>query len=209
MPVLRTARLLLRPWRPSDHEPFARLNADPDVMRHFPAPLSRAQSDAMADRIRALMDERGWGMWAVEVPGVAPFIGFVGLHVPSAELPFFPCVEIGWRLDKPHWGNGYATEAAARVLRFGFTRLMLDEIVSFTAVSNAPSLAVMARAPRPAQGKPPAPAHPAPAVAPRLAATPSRRPDRGRTRLPAPLDHSIVLPWRGFVRKAVRSCSHE
>ena len=145
MPILRTDRLLLRPWRPSDYEPFARLNADPDVMRHFPAPLAREESDAMADRIRALMDKRGWGLWAVEVPGVAPFIGFVGLHSPPADFPFSPCVEIGWRLDKPHWGNGYATEAAERALRFGFTRLMLDEIVSFTAVPNAPSLAVMAR----------------------------------------------------------------
>jgi RimJ/RimL family protein N-acetyltransferase len=145
MPALHTDRLLLRPWRPSDHEPFAKLNADTVVMRHFPAPLARGESDAMADRIRTLMDERGWGLWAVEVPGVAPFVGFVGLHVPSAELPFFPCVEIGWRLDRAHWGNGYASEAAQRALRFGFTRLMLDEIVSFTAVSNAPSLAVMAR----------------------------------------------------------------
>ena len=145
MPVLHTHRLHLRPWRASDYEPFARLNADPAVMRHFPAPLAREQSDAMADRIRSLMEDRGWGLWAVEVPGVSPFIGFVGLHIPSADLPFSPCVEIGWRLDKRHWKNGYATEAARRALRFGFEQLGLEEIVSFTAASNTPSQAVMAR----------------------------------------------------------------
>lgn len=140
---LTTNRLLLRPWRPADYMPFARLNADPVAMRYFPEPLSEAKSNAMADKICALIEERGWGFWAVEVVGVAPFIGFVGLHVPSAELPFSPCVEIGWRLDRRHWRQGYATEAAQRALEFGFTDLGLDEVVSFTAVINTPSQGVM------------------------------------------------------------------
>lgn len=143
MKPLATDRLLLRPWHASDYAPFARLNADPITMRYFPEPLSEAKSNAMADRINALIGERGWGFWAVEIVGVAPFIGFVGLHVPSADLPFSPCVEIGWRLDRRYWRQGYATEAAKRALEFGFTDLELGEIVSFTAAVNTPSQGVM------------------------------------------------------------------
>ncbi|TIH20039.1 N-acetyltransferase [Marinifilum sp. JC120] len=141
----RTERLILRGWKPSDYALLARINADPDVMRYFHAPLSKAESDANADAINALIEERGWGFWAVEVPGVAPFIGFVGLHIPIVKLPFSPCVEVGWRLDKQFWGNGYATEAASFALSYGFMELDLDEIVAFTAQSNKPSQAVMNR----------------------------------------------------------------
>ena len=142
---LETPRLRLRRWKPEDKTPFARMNADPQVMEFFPAPLSRAESDAMADRCAALMEQRGWGLWAVECRGVCPFIGFVGLHVPQAELPFSPCVEVGWRLAAGHWKRGYATEAARAALEAGFVRLGLKEIVAFTAVSNARSQAVMQR----------------------------------------------------------------
>ena len=93
-----TERLFMRQWRPSDRAPFAELNADPRVMEYFPAPLERDESDALADRCQALIEQRGWGFWAVELKGSAEFIGFLGLHVPIAELPFSPCVEIGWRL---------------------------------------------------------------------------------------------------------------
>ncbi|NDV23603.1 GNAT family N-acetyltransferase [Desulfovibrio sp. JC022] len=141
----KTKRLILRGWKPSDYAPLARINADPDVMRYFYAPLSKAESDANADAINALIEERGWGFWAVEIPGVAPFIGFVGLHVPIVKLPFSPCVEVGWRLDKQFWGHGYATEAARFALNYGFTELDLDEIVAFTAIENSPSQAVMKR----------------------------------------------------------------
>jgi RimJ/RimL family protein N-acetyltransferase len=92
-----TEHLLLRQWKIADREPFAALNADPRVMAYFPAPLTRAESDAMADRCQKLIDERGWGFWAVELKTTCEFIGFVGLHIPSAELPFSPCVEVGWR----------------------------------------------------------------------------------------------------------------
>jgi RimJ/RimL family protein N-acetyltransferase len=145
MPIeLRTERLLLRPWRTSDREPFAALNADPEVMAFFPAPLLRAESDAMAERIQAGFDERGWGFWAVEVVGRHSFIGLVGLSVPDG-LPCSPCVEIGWRLARAHWGKGYATEAARAALRFGFEELGLPEIVAFTAVGNRRSRGVMER----------------------------------------------------------------
>ena len=140
-PVRRPA-LILRQWRDADREPFAALNADPEVMRHFPSTMTRAESDAFVDRAAALIDERGWGLWAVEVREVAPFVGFVGLNVPS----FMPdAVEIGWRLAKEHWGNGYATEAAREALRYGFDELGLQEIVSFTVVANTPSRRVMER----------------------------------------------------------------
>jgi len=143
--VLKTARLILRRWRAEDREPFARLNGDPVVMRLFPSTLSREQSDAMVDRIETHFDEHGFGLWAVEAPGVAPFIGFVGLSVPSFEAHFMPAVEVGWRLDQPYWGYGYATEAARATLADGFGRAGLREIVSFTAPVNVPSIRVMER----------------------------------------------------------------
>lgn len=145
MTDIETARLRLRQWRTTDYEPFARLNADPEVMAYFPEPLSRKQSDAMADKVHAFIEHNGWGLWAVEAPGIAPFIGFTGLNIPSFDLPFMPCVEIGWRLARQYWGNGYATEAARAALRVGFEGLNLPEIVSFTPTDNRRSRAVMER----------------------------------------------------------------
>jgi RimJ/RimL family protein N-acetyltransferase len=142
---LRTERLLLRQWRVEDREPFAALNADPIVMEHFPSTLTRAESDAFADRIEHDLTERGWGLWAVEVPGNQPFIGFVGLAPVPFEAPFTPAVEIGWRLARAAWGAGYATEAARTVLTFALAELALDEVVSFTTVGNLRSQAVMQR----------------------------------------------------------------
>lgn len=140
---LRTARLLLRPWRAADLEPFAALNADPAVMRWFPSTLTRADSDALAARIRSHLDEHGWGLWAVEARGTAPFLGFVGLAPLTFAARFTPAVEVGWRLAAQWWGRGYAPEAARAAVRVGFDRLGLDEIVSVTAVGNAPSRRVM------------------------------------------------------------------
>jgi RimJ/RimL family protein N-acetyltransferase len=142
--TLRTERLLLRPWRSEDRAPFAALNADPRVMEWFPALMTAAESDAVADRIETLFQENGWGLWAVEIPGAVPFIGFVGLNPSEATLGF-PSVEIGWRLAAEHWGKGYAPEAAVEALRFGFEDLSLDEIVSFTSVGNAKSRRVMTK----------------------------------------------------------------
>lgn len=141
--ALPTPRLRLRQWHPDDKEPFARLNADPRVMEFFPSCLERSDSDALAERIQSLILERGWGFWAVEVLGGERFIGFVGLHIPSPNLPFSPCVEIGWRLAFDHWGKGYAPEAARAALKFGFEALNLPEIVSFTSIRNERSRAVM------------------------------------------------------------------
>ena len=138
-----TERLILRPWRDDDLAPFAALNADPTVMEHFPATLSRAESDALAARIRADMAERGFGLWAVEAPGVAAFVGFTGLSVPRFEAHFTPCVEIGWRIAREHWGRGYAPEAARAALAHAFGPLGLDEIVSFTTADNRNSRRVM------------------------------------------------------------------
>jgi len=142
---LDTERTRLRQWRELDRRPFAALNADPRVMEFFPAPLSRAESNSLADRCEALIDERGWGLWAVEIKAEREFIGFVGLHVPTAALPFCPCVEIGWRLAAPFWGHGFATEAARAAIDLGFGRIGLDEIVSYTSILNRRSRAVMER----------------------------------------------------------------
>lgn len=143
--MITTKRLLLRQWQPSDFPLFAELCADPDVMQFFPSTLSEVESMTFAQRVHGLIAERGWGLWAVEVPGVSDFIGFVGLHVPKDYLPFSPCVEIGWRLAKTDWGKGYASEAAKAALNYAFTELQLDEVLSFTSVTNLPSQAVMKR----------------------------------------------------------------
>jgi RimJ/RimL family protein N-acetyltransferase len=140
---METDRLLLRQWRDEDREPFAALNADPDVMVHFPAPLTRAESDAVIDRHQAMLVAGNPAVFAVEVRETGTFIGFVGLAVPRFEASFTPCVEIGWRLARSAWGHGYATEAARAVLAGGLEEH--GEIVSFTAVGNLRSRAVMER----------------------------------------------------------------
>lgn len=141
---VETPRLVLRQWRAADRAPFAALNGDPQVTEHL-LPLTPQESDALADRLAAGIDEHGWGFWAVEAPGVAPFIGFVGIKPLAPILPFAPGVEIGWRLARPHWGRGYASEAAEAALRVGFEQVGLDEIVAFTVAANLRSRAVMDR----------------------------------------------------------------
>jgi len=120
---LRTERLVLRRWRRDDRAPFANLNADPEVMAHFPSVLNREESDAAAERIEAHFEKHGFGVWALEVTGEAPFIGFVGLAVPSFDAHFMPAVEVAWRLDRAYWGRGLATEAARASVADGFERL--------------------------------------------------------------------------------------
>ncbi|MBV1851200.1 GNAT family N-acetyltransferase [Catellatospora tritici] len=143
--MLTTDRLRLRRWLPGDRAPFAALNADPEVMEHFPAVMSRQDSDTLIDRIEAGFEERGFGLWALELAESGQFIGFTGLSVPRFEAPFLPAVEIGWRLARPFWGHGYAAEAARRSLAFAFDDLGLDEVLSFTATTNTRSQSVMAR----------------------------------------------------------------
>lgn len=140
---LRTERLRLRRWLPADLAPFAAMNADPRVTKYLPTPLSRQQSDAFVARIEAHFAQHGYGHWAVEICGVAPFAGFIGLSTPRFEAHFQPCVEIGWRLGAEHWGHGYATEGARAVLAFGFDVLRLEEMVSFTVPANVRSRRVM------------------------------------------------------------------
>jgi 3-dehydroquinate dehydratase/shikimate dehydrogenase len=142
---LRTDRLRLRQWTERDREPFARLNADARVMEFFPATLSTSESDALAGAIETHITQNGWGLWAVEIPGVTSFAGFTGLSRPRFEAHFTPCVEVGWRLDREFWGRGYATEGALAALQFGFETLGLDEIVSFTTARHAASRRVMER----------------------------------------------------------------
>jgi RimJ/RimL family protein N-acetyltransferase len=143
--TLTTPRLLLRPWREDDLAPFAALNADPEVMRHFPALLTREESDAMAHRLAGLVEEQGWGLWAVERRDTGEFVGFTGLAVPRFALPFLPATEVGWRLARAAWGHGFATEAAAASLDHAFGALGLDEVVAMATARNARSHAVMGR----------------------------------------------------------------
>ena len=141
--MIETDRLRLRFWKQSDIAHFVEMCADKEVMEFFPKTLNRSESEQVVSIIRGLMDKQGWGLWAVEVKQLNSFIGFVGLHIPTDNLPFNPCTEIAWRLSKHAWGKGYATEAARQALRFGFEQLDLDEIVSFTARINERSEAVM------------------------------------------------------------------
>lgn len=144
-PELSSARLVLRRWRADDLPPFAAMNADAEVMEHFPARLSRDESDALVRRFEAGFEARGFGLWALEIAATGEFIGFCGLSVPSFEAPFMPAVEIGWRLARPCWGQGYATESARAALTFGFEHVRLHEVVSFTTRANERSQAVMRR----------------------------------------------------------------
>jgi ribosomal-protein-alanine N-acetyltransferase len=144
-PLLKTERLVLRRWRDGDREPFAALNADPEVMEHFPATLARDQSDALIERIEANFDRRGFGLWAVEIAETGRFIGFTGLSVPGFQAHFTPAVEIGWRLARSAWGHGYASEAARRALSFAFEDLGLSQVVAFTSRTNLRSQGVMRR----------------------------------------------------------------
>ena len=141
--MITTERLILRQWEEEDFHPFSEMCRDKDVMAHFPKLLTKEESDPMVRRLQSLIAERGWGLWAVEIPRQRKFVGCVGLHIPKDSLPFSPCVEIGWRLAKAYWGMGYATEAAKASLRYAFTHLDLDEVVSFTTVGNIRSRAVM------------------------------------------------------------------
>lgn len=143
--VIETDRLILRRWQSSDVEPFVSLNADPRVMEFFPSTLSRSETEAMIQGIERRMDKQGAGLWATELKDNKAFIGFIGLNVPGYTLPFSPCVEIGWRLAYGYWGNGYAQEGARASLAFGFEKLGLQEIVSFTTAGNLRSRRVMER----------------------------------------------------------------
>ncbi len=141
--LIETSRLILRRWQSCDVEPFVSLNADARVMEYFPAPLSRAETEAMIETLEERIERDGFGFWAAELKEPRAFIGFIGLNVPAYPLPFSPCVEIGWRLAFDYWGKGYAKEGASAALVFGFQTLRLDEIVSFTTVNNLRSRRVM------------------------------------------------------------------
>lgn len=143
MTTLTTSRLILRPWKREDFEPFAAMNADPRVMEFFPSTSTREESDQSAERLKTEIEQKGWGFWAVSLPGVADFIGFIGLRYIDFSAPFTPAVEIGWRLAYDYWGKGYAVEGAKAALEYGFNELKLKEIISFTAEPNMRSRRVM------------------------------------------------------------------
>jgi RimJ/RimL family protein N-acetyltransferase len=143
--MITTPRLTLRLWRDDDLASFAALNADPEVMKYLPKILDHSESDALINRIRLHFDEYGFGPWALEITGTGDFIGFTGLSIARFEAHFTPCVEIGWRLARAYWGQGYASEAARAGLAYGFDTLNLHEVVAFTTTGNRRSRAVMER----------------------------------------------------------------
>jgi RimJ/RimL family protein N-acetyltransferase len=144
--TIQTDRLLMRRWRDADRKPFAALNGDAETMRYFPSPLEEAASDAFVDVIESRFDQHGFGLWALEITATGEFVGFTGLNQPIPDgIPGAGGVEIGWRLARHAWHQGYATEAATAALDLAFTAVGLAEIWSFTAVLNEPSQAVMRR----------------------------------------------------------------
>ena len=144
-PVLETGRLLLRRWRAEDLGPLAELNADPEVMEHFPATLSRTEVALLLARLEAGFERDGYGFWAVELRGEPTLAGFVGLSPVPRDFPLAPAVEIGWRLGRAHWGQGIAREAAEAALAYGFQTLGLEEIVAYTSTGNERSRRLMER----------------------------------------------------------------
>ncbi|MFT3927077.1 MAG: GNAT family N-acetyltransferase [Myxococcales bacterium] len=145
MITLHTERLVLRPWRESDLEPFARLNADPEVMRYLPGQLSREESETLMQRLQDHIRAHGYGLWALEERDGAPLVGFVGIVHAVFEAHFTPCIEVGWRLARHAWGKGYATEAARESLRFAFDALSQQEVLAYTVPPNLASRRVMDR----------------------------------------------------------------
>jgi len=143
--IFESERLNFRLWKEADQGPFAKMNADADVMLYFPNTLSKVSSDAFIDRMIEFHKNYGYGLYAVELKATGEFIGFIGFALPSFEADFMPCIEIGWRLSKEFWHHGYATEGALACLTYGFDQLGFNEVVSFTSKINVPSIAVMER----------------------------------------------------------------
>ena len=144
--MIETERLILRAFREADGEPWAAMNADPAVMQHFPATLSREEADAAMERVNRSIAEHGVGFWALERKADGRFLGFAGLNrIGHEDLPLFGMWEVGWRLARHAWGQGYASEAGATALSYGFGVKGLDRILAYTAVTNTPSEAVMQR----------------------------------------------------------------
>lgn len=143
--MIETERLYLRQWQASDFAPFAEMNANPEVMEYFPKLLTTSMSNTIAKKCQSLIDDNGWGFWAVSLEETDAFIGMVGLNNANADMTFSPAVEIAWRLHNDYWGQGYATEAAQAALRYAFDVLELDEVVAFTAVINKRSQKLMKR----------------------------------------------------------------
>lgn len=141
--MIKTKRLILRRWEDVDRAPHAAMNADPTVMKYFPAALSEAESNARIDRLEESFQKNGYGQFAVVLKDTGEFIGSLGLAQVPANLPFAPGVEIGWRIAHPYWNKGYATEGALGVVMHAFEELDIPEIVSFAAKENAASQRVM------------------------------------------------------------------
>lgn len=143
--MIATDRLILRQWREEDRAPWRAMNADPEVMAHFPAPLSADEADAQMERCRAAIDREGAGFWAVERRADGQFLGFIGLNCIGWDIPVKGMWEVGWRLARHAWGQGYATEGARAALAHGFAVMRLPAIIAYTASTNLPSMAVMQR----------------------------------------------------------------
>jgi [ribosomal protein S5]-alanine N-acetyltransferase len=141
--IFETERLLMRHWKKDDTLPFIEMCADRKVMEFLSAPLTQQEARITISRIQDHFKKYDFGLYAIEKKDTKKFIGFTGFMIPNFEHYFTPCVEIGWRIMSSEWKRGYATEAAAACLLFGFSKLDLKKIYSFTSIRNLASQRVM------------------------------------------------------------------
>jgi RimJ/RimL family protein N-acetyltransferase len=141
--IFTSERLGFRNWSGKDLTEFSKLNADLEVMEHFPKPLTEKETADFIDRLKKHYADNGFNYFATEVLDSGEFIGFIGLAFKDFKTEFTPAVDIGWRLKKSSWGNGYATEGASRCLEFGFNQLNLEKIIATCTEKNVKSENVM------------------------------------------------------------------
>lgn len=143
--IFESERLGFRTWRDSDREAFSDLSSDSEIMKYYTNLLNEEESNDLIDRFKTHMAAKGFGAWAVEIKETGEFIGCIGFLTVVFDAKFAPCVEIGWKLDKKYWHEGYATEGGLACLEYGFENLGFDTIYSFTASVNQSSINVMKR----------------------------------------------------------------
>jgi RimJ/RimL family protein N-acetyltransferase len=143
--VIDTERLILRGWRAADVDPFNAMCRDPEVMRYLGPPESREQTAAALDRQNGFLTSVGHCFWAVERRADGTLLGFCGIKPGAAGTPIEQDIEIGWRLGRAHWGQGYAREAAEASLAWGWVNTAAPLISAITVQANTASWGLMER----------------------------------------------------------------
>lgn len=141
--IFKSDRLGFREWQESDQDIFAEMNADLEVMEYFPKPLSTEESNRFIENITQMIRDFGYGLYAVDRLDNSEFIGYIGFWHLDLEGYANPSIEIGWRLHKNHWNQGFATEGALKCLDYGFKHLKFKQLYSLTSKTNLKSERIM------------------------------------------------------------------